>query len=159
MKGLRDVIFVSGALTFVGGTILFASGVCAEGWRSYHNDRFGTTADVPAGWKMEPPPANDDGRIFTSPDGRAQLIVNGSYAGVVDPDELRSRLEPMEGETIAYKQRKGDWAVVSGRKATGFSTARRGSPAAARSRTMFRSNIRRARKLDTVPSSLMSRLH
>ena len=116
MKGLRDVIFVSRALTFVGGTILFTSGVCAEGWRSYHNDRFGTTADVPAGWKMEPPPANDDGRIFTSPDGRAQLIVNGSYAGVVDPDELGSRLEPMEGETIAYKQRKGDWAVVSGTK-------------------------------------------
>jgi hypothetical protein len=102
------------ALTLVGGTFLFAPGVCAEGWRSYHNDRFGTTAEVPASWKMQPPPANDDGRIFTSPDGGAELIVNGSYAGIAYPDELGSRLEPMEGETIAYKQRKGDWAVVSG---------------------------------------------
>jgi hypothetical protein len=116
MKGLRDFIRVSRALALIGGTILFASGVYAEGWRSYHNDRFGTTADVPASWKIEPPPENGDGRIFASPDGRARLIVNGSYAGVVDPDELGSRLEPMEGETISYKQRKGDWAVLSGTK-------------------------------------------
>jgi hypothetical protein len=116
MKELRDFISISRALTLISGTMLFVSGVCAESWRSYHNDRFGTTADVPADWKMQPPPENDDGRIFTSPDGRAELIVNGSYAGVVDPDELGSRLEPMEGETIAYKQRKGEWAVVSGTK-------------------------------------------
>ena len=116
MKGLKDFSSARRALTVVGATILFASGVCAEAWRSYHNDRFGATADVPANWKMQPPPANDDGRIFASPDGRAELIVNGSYASVDDPDELGSRLEPMKGETIAYKQRKGDWAVVSGMK-------------------------------------------
>ena len=100
----------------MGVAILLASGAFADGWRSYHNDRFGTTADVPAAWKMQPPPENDDGRIFVSPDGQAKIVVNGSYAGVVDPDELGYRLEPSEGETIGYKERKGDWAVVSGTK-------------------------------------------
>lgn len=114
--GIFDLISATRALALIGGTIIFASSAWAEGWRSYHNDRFGTTADVPAGWKMEPPPENDDGRIFTSPDGRAELIVNGMFAGVAGPDELGSRLEPMEGETITYKQRKGNWAAVSGTK-------------------------------------------
>ncbi len=116
MKNLRNPVSVAPALILLGGTILLAADAFADGWRSYHNDRFGTTAEIPAAWKMQPPPANDDGRIFTSPDGRAEIIVNGSYAGVVDPDELGYRLEPSEGETIAYKQRKGDWAVVSGTK-------------------------------------------
>ena len=115
-SGIFEFMSVNRALTLIGGTILFVSAAYAEVWRSYHNDRFGATADVPADWKMEPPPEDDDGRIFTSPDGRAELIVNGSYAGVAYPDELGSRLAPMEGETITYKQRKGNWAVVSGTK-------------------------------------------
>jgi len=113
---LRKLVFLSPMPTLLGATILLATGALADGWRSYHNDRFGTTADIPAAWKMQPPPENDDGRIFVSPDGRAEIVVNGSYAGVVEPDELGYRLEPSEGETIAYKQRKGDWAVVSGTK-------------------------------------------
>ncbi|HTO79001.1 MAG TPA: hypothetical protein VMJ31_04410 [Methylocystis sp.] len=116
MKELRGFISASRALTLISGSMLLVSGVCAESWRSYHNDRFGTTADVPASWKMQPPPANDDGRVFTSPDGRAELTVNGGYAGLADPDELGWRLQPMEGETVDYKQRRGDWAVVSGTK-------------------------------------------
>jgi serine/threonine-protein kinase len=114
--GISGLISVTRGLTLIGGIVIYASSVSAESWRSYHNDRFGTTADVPAGWKMEPPPANDDGRIFTSPDGRAELVVNGMFANVADPDELGSRLEPLEGETITYKQRKGNWVVVSGVK-------------------------------------------
>ena len=116
MKHSRNSVSVARTLILMGGTILFATGARSDGWRSYHNDRFGTTADVPAAWKMQPPPENEDGRIFVSPDGRGQIIVNGNYAGVVDPDELGYRLQASEGETIAYKQRKGDWAVVSGRK-------------------------------------------
>jgi hypothetical protein len=116
MKYMRNPVPMARGLALLGATILLACGALADGWRSYHNDRFGTTADVPAAWKMQPPPENDDGRIFVSPDGRGQIIVNGNYAGVVDPDELGYRLQPTEGETIAYKRRKSDWAVVSGTK-------------------------------------------
>jgi len=73
--GISGLISVTRALTLTGGMIIFASSAWAESWRSYHNARFGTTADVPAGWRMEPPPANNGGRIFTSPDGRAELVV------------------------------------------------------------------------------------
>lgn len=116
IRGISNLISMTCTLTLIGGMITLTSSAWAENWRSYHNDRFGTTADVPVGWKMEPPPANDDGRIFTSPDGRVELIVNGMFAGVADPDELGSRLKPMEGETITYKQRMGNWVVVSGTK-------------------------------------------
>jgi hypothetical protein len=116
MKCLENPVCAARALALVAGTMLFAPDALADGWRSYHNDRFGTTADIPAAWRMQPPPENDDGRIFVSPDGRGEIIVNGNCAGVVDPDELGYRLRPSEGETIAYKQRKGDWAVVSGTK-------------------------------------------
>jgi hypothetical protein len=88
----------------------------AETWRSYHNSRFGTAADVPASWTMGPEPANDDGRKFTSPDKHAEIIISGIFANVDTDDELASRLEVGEGETIKFKKRQGKWVVVSGAK-------------------------------------------
>jgi hypothetical protein len=103
-------------LASIGIVLVVASSARAESWRSYHNDRFGVTADVPADWKMEPPPANDDGRDFTSPDGRATITVSGIFAINGAEEELASRLEPGQGETITYKKRRSDWIVVSGTK-------------------------------------------
>jgi hypothetical protein len=73
MQYLRKRVLLWRVLTLMGGTILFPMGALADDWRSYHNDRFGTTADVPAAWKMQPPPENDDGRIFVSPDGGEEI--------------------------------------------------------------------------------------
>jgi len=93
-----------------------ASGARAEALRAYHNDRFGTSADVPADWRPEPSPENNDGRVFTSPDGNAQAIVSGSYSVLPRDEEFRIRLEPNDGETIQFRRSGRNWVVVSGVK-------------------------------------------
>lgn len=88
----------------------------ADSFRRYRNDRFGTVADVPAGWRMSAAPENDDGRVFTSPDESAEVIVSGGFAALPLDEEFALRLKPDSGETIDYKRRGRDWLVVSGRK-------------------------------------------
>lgn len=96
--------------------ILAASSASAENWRAYHNARFGTTAEVPASWRMGAPPENNDGRVFTSPDGRAEIVVSGMFSIGPRSEEFALRLGPLEGETIEYERRGKDWLVVSGIK-------------------------------------------
>ncbi|MEF3365514.1 hypothetical protein V3H18_03085 [Methylocystis sp. 9N] len=93
-----------------------AQSASAESWRAYHNPRFGTTAEVPQGWRMGAPPENNDGRVFTSPDGRAEIIVSGMFSIGPRKEEFALRLGPLEGETIEYERRGRDWLVVSGVK-------------------------------------------
>jgi hypothetical protein len=87
----------------------------APSWRRYANDRFAVSADVPADWREQPPPENDDGRIFLSPDGKAQLIVNG---GFVMEETLAKALDalatPREGERVAYAKRGASAMILSG---------------------------------------------
>lgn len=93
-----------------------AQSASAESWRAYHNARFGTTAEVPEGWRMGAPPENNDGRVFTSPDGRAQIIVSGMFSIGPRSEEFALRLGPLEDEIIEYDRRGRDWLVVSGVK-------------------------------------------
>jgi hypothetical protein len=66
---------------FVIAAVLTGDGMAAaqEQWATYHNARYGTTADYPAdlftirAWL----PGNDGGQIFRTPDGSAQLIIYG----------------------------------------------------------------------------------
>jgi|HubBroStandDraft_4_1064222.scaffolds.fasta_scaffold230407_3 hypothetical protein len=50
----------------------------ADDWRTYHNDRYGTTIDYPSVFKPGTPPGNDDGLAFASADG-AEFSVFASY--------------------------------------------------------------------------------
>lgn len=88
-------------------------------WTSYTNSRFGTTADVPPGWRAGPPPENNDGLVFTAPGGRASLTISGMLN--ID-DDLAAAFAfyemPNEGEVITYKRRSGNAITVSGTKAT-----------------------------------------
>jgi hypothetical protein len=86
-----------------------------ETYRTYHNDRFGVSADVPRDWRAGRPPDNGDGLKFTSPDGAATLIVSGSYrmADTV-AEALNSEQAADEGETITYQTRGPRMAVISG---------------------------------------------
>jgi hypothetical protein len=56
----------------------------APNWRTYQNDRYGTTIEYPGLFKAEPPPDNNDGRRFKSADG-AEFAVFASY-GALDFD-------------------------------------------------------------------------
>lgn len=88
-------------------------------WTSYHNDRFGVTADVPPGWTAGPPPENDDGLVFTSPDGTATLIISGILNVEDSLDAAFQAYEvPDPGEVITYKHRAGNTITVSGTKGT-----------------------------------------
>ena len=50
----------------------------ADDWRTYHNDRYGTTIDYPRFFNSGTPPEADDGLKFTSAD-RAEFSVFASY--------------------------------------------------------------------------------
>lgn len=89
----------------------------ASAWKSYYNPRFGTTADVPPGWTAGTPPDNNDGLVFTAPDGVARLTIYGSLN--ID-DDLAAAFQTYEtpgaGEVITYKQRGGNSITISGTK-------------------------------------------
>jgi hypothetical protein len=91
-------------------------------WRTYQNDRYGTTIDYPDLFKAEPPPDNDDGRRFKSADG-AEFAVFASY-GAVDFDRagyqkyILEKLDP--GKAVTYQAHGDDWFVISGTAGDGI---------------------------------------
>jgi len=87
-------------------------------WRTYYNDRYGTTIDYPDTFIPQPPPDADDGREFKSPDG-AVFTVSASY-NALDFDLgkyqafILTNLDP--GAVVTYQAQGRDWFVVSGTK-------------------------------------------
>lgn len=77
-------------LTFL--ALFVATAALAQDWRVYSNPRFGTRAEVPLKWRMGDAPANDDGRVFTAPDGRASITVYGSLHAFDSIDEAMERV-------------------------------------------------------------------
>ncbi|MDB5600723.1 MAG: hypothetical protein JWN71_2767 [Xanthobacteraceae bacterium] len=97
--------------------LLLAAPAAAETYRAYANERFGATADVPASWRAGPPPANGDGLVFRSPDGRAALTVSGSLNVADSVDEaMRDQATPNDGETVTYRQNGPRAVTLSGTK-------------------------------------------
>lgn len=88
----------------------------ADDWRTYHNDRYGTTIDYPGFFKPGTPPEADDGLKFTSADG-AEFSVFASYnalgfdlAGF--QDFIKENLAA--GAVVTYRSHGDDWFVISG---------------------------------------------
>ena len=71
-----------------------ASKRSAGDWTRYTNDRFGASAEVPAaGFVIEPPPTNGDGRGWKSADGKGEILVYGSFTGEAETfDDYRKQL-------------------------------------------------------------------
>lgn len=87
----------------------------APQYRTYANERFGTTAEVPADWNADPPPENGDGLVFRSPDGHGSVTVSGSLHIWDSIDEaMRIFDQPENGERITYRHREPRALVVSG---------------------------------------------
>ena len=80
----------------------------------YTNGRFGYAVLVPPDLDAEPPPQNDDGRTFASPDGSVSLTVFGTN------DVLGEGLDGLaeqarDGiETVTYEATPAGGIVVSG---------------------------------------------
>ena len=71
---LKKLLIVTVLLLSVYG-IAFAQ---KDIYKTYTNERYGYKIDVPSSFIEGEAPSNDDGRKFTSPDGRGLLLV---YAG------------------------------------------------------------------------------
>ncbi|WP_374547790.1 hypothetical protein [Rhodoblastus sp.] len=114
MRRRRSGRFFAARLATARTAAGLASGAKAEEWPRYHNERFGATADYPAGWTTEPAPENNDGRRFVSPDGRASLTISGIFATDSRNAELDEKATPMPGETVTYRAARDNWIVLSG---------------------------------------------
>jgi hypothetical protein len=116
VSGTKAHLTVLQAAAFALAGVVATSPVDAQdAYRTYHNDRFGVSADVPRDWRAGPPPENGDGLKFTSPDGAATLTVSGSYRMADSVAEaLDSEQAADEGETITYQTRASRMAVISG---------------------------------------------
>jgi hypothetical protein len=94
-----------------------ASAVCAaDDWKTYSNDRYGTTIDYPSTFQMQPAPTDDDGRTFKSADG-ASFSVSASYNALnfnlATYREFVIKNEP-ESAAVTYQAQGIDWFVLSG---------------------------------------------
>jgi hypothetical protein len=115
---------LSFASVLVAGSVLMAASLLgaavatADDWLTYHNDRYGTTIDYPAIFKMQPPPDSDDGRTFKTADG-AEFTVAALYNALdftrgTYRDFIVKNLD--HGSVVTYEAHGGDWFVVSGTK-------------------------------------------
>src|SRR5882757_3374616 len=98
-------------------SIAMLSPVSAEqGYHQYRNWRFGVSADVPSDWKAGSEPENNDGLVFTSPDGAATITISGilnagnAPAAELIADEQRAQ----DGQTVTYRKASARQAVISG---------------------------------------------
>ncbi|MFZ2102669.1 MAG: hypothetical protein WAU86_19095 [Oricola sp.] len=95
------------------------AGAAAADMLTYQNDRFGTRAAFPAEIfdRIDPPPANGDGRRFRSADG-AELAVYGQYNVLELTPAMLLEQERADAASrnreITYAKAGKDWAVVSG---------------------------------------------
>jgi hypothetical protein len=90
----------------------------ADDWRTYHNDRYGTTIDYPNSFKPGTPPDNDDGLAFQSADG-AEFSVFASYNALgFDLAGFQDFIEKdLASDTVVtYRAHGDDWFVISGTK-------------------------------------------
>ncbi|MGE0008721.1 MAG: hypothetical protein AB7S92_24465 [Parvibaculaceae bacterium] len=94
----------------------------ASDWKTYVNERFGATAEIPAGYVAGEAPANGDGLRFTSPGGDATISVWGALAGLDEESfaEYTRRLvsyDDDDGWTVSYSAGQAGWFAFSGSKA------------------------------------------
>lgn len=111
------------AAAAVGATLALSGAAAAQEsqapeqhrWATYHNARFGTTADYPADifYVRAPPPTNGDGQTFRSADGSAQLAIYGTHN--VEEDTPRSYVAKYHnGPEVTYKRMTRSFFAVSG---------------------------------------------
>ena len=90
----------------------------AADWRPFANARFGFAVDVPAAYRVGPPPANGDGRQFTSPDGVVVVRAYGAYLsapGAYAADaEQTIQSERGDGLAVTYSAIGRDRYTISG---------------------------------------------
>lgn len=84
------------------------------GLADYCNDRFHFCVEYPTRLRAEPPPINDDGQSWSSPDGTIQMSAWGMHLGDQTLDSLwKESTAPAEGKTFTVKKRSETSFIVS----------------------------------------------
>jgi hypothetical protein len=89
------------------------SASASTGYRTYTNARFGFTMSYPAGFAVQPPPVNGDGREWRSDHGRVSLIASGQN-NVDGTTPKRQAAEDSRGVQVVYRRVSGQVVTVSG---------------------------------------------
>jgi hypothetical protein len=96
------------AMILLTGLCLTAVAVQAADWKSFSNDRYGFSVDVPASFKASAPPDNNDGLTFNSPDGRAEIRAYGHLLSdgenLVDDERETERYSAEDHLHVTYRQ-------------------------------------------------------
>jgi hypothetical protein len=107
--------------------VLVLAGVSAAGpaaaqkaWRTYKNERFGTTVEYPADkFIPQPPPENGDGLRFIAVDSAeftVSAINNVLDQNIAGLEAAALKARPLD-ERITHRERGPNWFVLSGTKA------------------------------------------
>lgn len=92
----------------------------AAEWTRFSNDRYGFSVDIPATFKALPPPENDDGRMFTSPDGRSKISAYGhlfvDVRGMIEDERQQEGFEAADHLTVTYRHVSAETYTYSGIK-------------------------------------------
>ena len=81
----------------------------------YCNARFGFCLSCPDGFEMDPPPTNDDGRIFRDQNG-CILTAWGGYNALGETLAEALTSQSANFDTVTYKTKGKNWFVLSGYK-------------------------------------------
>jgi hypothetical protein len=112
MKRLLAGIFMVAAVISL-AAMTGAAG--AEEYQKYCNARFGFCVEYPARLTMEPPPVNDDGRVFT--DGQGLRLTASGINNVMEETLANARLsQEREFDRVSYRSGGSNWYVLSGYK-------------------------------------------
>jgi hypothetical protein len=85
-----------------------------KGFKRYCNSRFAFCIQYPAAFRPQPPPEDNDGLIFLSPDSKAEIRAFGNLA-IKGYDESAQQYSLAVLDTrITYKVVAKDWFVFSG---------------------------------------------
>jgi hypothetical protein len=81
----------------------------------YCNTRYGFCVSYPIHFRMEPPPANDDGRRFYDRNG---FVMTASGINNALRDTLQTEMRSQSGDfdKITYRSQGENWFVLSGHK-------------------------------------------
>lgn len=113
----RDRSFIVWAFAgFAAAMAALASSAAAQGWQRVEDARYGFMIAYP-GELFAPRKASENGHVFVSPDGRAQLLV-GAFENEDGTTlaEYRAQIlaENYAGAEIDFAKMKRRWFIVSG---------------------------------------------
>ena len=111
---------VFGLLWALAGAAMLSPAAAQKVWKTYKNERFGTTVEYPSDkFIPQPPPENGDGLRFIAIDGGEFTVaainnVLDQNLAAIEAAALKDR--PLD-EKITHRDRGPKWIVLSGTKA------------------------------------------